>query len=397
MPDNAHLDDDGTTVDVAALRHAERVEGDRSDAELSNAVREGNLDAYATLYARHNEAALRHAYYVTGDSQQAEDLVAEAFASILSTLQRGLGPKETFRGYLFTTISNKYRSRINHNDMQLFEHADEYFDELAVDDETEHIAEGNVLHRAFQSLPEKWQRVLWLNEVDGLSPEIIGRRMNLNSNAVLQLAFRAREGLRLAYLAEHIDEAAAASCAKIRPKLIRYGRDQRIGPQDKQRVQEHLETCEDCKAVLSQLKDVGQHMRGIVAPIFLLAAPTGLTAWLFGDVPAASAASRVLALKLGGILSQKAGVALIGAVLIGATVAIVLALAGVGSGADDGHERPVVPETTSIPETPGADDPTPVEQGGEQETPSAPGPVQSDDHGTDSLDGETEGWVVVDE
>ncbi|QIK63493.1 sigma-70 family RNA polymerase sigma factor [Leucobacter viscericola] len=391
---------------IEALEH-EGAETDRSDAELSNAVRGGDSAAFAVLYERHNEAALRHANYLTRDSSRAEDLVAESFVSIFSALQRGLGPKETFRGYLFTTISNRNRSRPNQNEVQLFEDADEYIEELSISDSSEKIAESNVLHRAFQTLPEKWQRVLWLKEVDGLSPEIIGSRLQINANAAIQLAFRAREGLRLAYLAEHIDGAADAGCAKLRPKLVRYGRGQRIGAKDKLRVVDHLETCESCRAVLAQLEDVGQHMRGIVVPIVILGAPTGLAAWLFGDVAPASAASRFGAV-VNWILGHRALVAVVGVGAVAVVVGVIIALSGSGSDADPGSKPPVEqsPAPTQSPAapanpTPGSDEP--ASGGGTAPTGQPPqnsGDPERNDGSTatsDPLDGETDGWVVIED
>lgn len=375
-----------------------------SDAELSNAVREGDSTAFAALYERHSEAGLRHAYYLTRDSSRAEDLVAESFMSILSVLQRGLGPKETFRGYLFTTISNKHRSRGDQNEVQLFDDADEYIEELAIDDSSERIAEANVLQRAFQSLPENWQRVLWLKEVDGLSPESIGKRLEINANAAIQLAFRAREGLRLAYLAEHIDGASDANCAKLRPKLVRYGRGQRIGAKDKSRVVAHLETCESCRGVLAQLEDIGQHMRGVVAPLVIFGAPTGLTAWLFGEAAPASATGRFAGL-INWIVGHRGLVAVVGVGTAAVVIAVIVALSGAGSDADPGTKPSIgqSPAPSSPPVK--SKDPEPTDDvsggGGGSATTGQQSEQSGDPEGESNspntpLDGETDGWVVVD-
>ncbi|QIM17632.1 sigma-70 family RNA polymerase sigma factor [Leucobacter coleopterorum] len=391
---------------VEALEH-ESADTERSDAELSDAVRRGDSAAFAVLYERHSEAALRHANYLTRDSSRAEDLVAESFVSILSALQRGLGPKETFRGYLFTTISNRNRSRANQNEVQLFNDADEYIEELSISDSSERIAEANVLHRAFQALPEKWQRVLWLKEVDGLSPETIGSRLHINANAAIQLAFRAREGLRLAYLAEHIDGAADAACVKLRPKLVRYGRGQRIGATDKSKVVHHLDTCESCRAVLAQLEDLGQHMRGIVVPIVILGAPTGLAAWLFGDVAPASAESRFAA-AINWVLRHRALVAVVGIGAVAVVGGVIIALSGSGSDADPGPKPPVgqSPAPSQSPAAPvnpapGVDEPAigegPATTGQPSQNSGDPERNGDPTSAPDSLDGETDGWVVVED
>ena len=52
---------------------------------------------------------------------------------------------------------------------------------------------------ALAALPQRWQRVLWHTEVEGLSAAEIAPLLGLAPNAVAALAYRAREGLRQAY------------------------------------------------------------------------------------------------------------------------------------------------------------------------------------------------------
>ena len=57
-----------------------------------------------------------------------------------------------------------------------------------------------MIARAFASLPERWQAVLWHTEIEGARPADVAPLLGLTANGVAALAYRAREGLRQAYL-----------------------------------------------------------------------------------------------------------------------------------------------------------------------------------------------------
>ena len=71
--------------------NAEGIAGDeRDDVALIAASRTGEQTAYAELWRRHREAALRTARPLA--RSDAEDVVAEAFASIWIQIRNGQGP-----------------------------------------------------------------------------------------------------------------------------------------------------------------------------------------------------------------------------------------------------------------------------------------------------------------
>ena len=53
--------------------------------------------------------------------------------------------------------------------------------------------------QAFGGLSPRWQSVLWMAEVEGLSTAEIGGQLGLSANAAAALLGRARDGLRRAY------------------------------------------------------------------------------------------------------------------------------------------------------------------------------------------------------
>jgi hypothetical protein len=79
---------------------------------------------------------------------------------------------------------------------------------------------------AFDTLPERWRTVLWHTEVEGESPSQVGPLLGLTPNGVLALAYRAREGLRQAYLQVHLlDETSGGRCRSTMERLGSCGSD----------------------------------------------------------------------------------------------------------------------------------------------------------------------------
>ncbi|MFP3686343.1 hypothetical protein SB847_21820, partial [Bacillus sp. SIMBA_026] len=66
--------------------------------------------------------------------------------------------------------------------------------------------ESQTVAKAFRSLPERWQAVLWYLDVERMKPAAVAPILGLSPNAVSALALRAREGLRREYLQAHIAE-----------------------------------------------------------------------------------------------------------------------------------------------------------------------------------------------
>jgi RNA polymerase sigma factor (sigma-70 family) len=174
-----------------------------TDAELLEQVRAGDRDAYGRLWERHEPDARAFARFLTHSGDEADDVVAEAFAKVLRAIHGGHGPTESFRPYLITAIrrtwwrrSDRQPRETSFEDEATFRTLGEV-DELPWDDEFD----GEVA-RAFQRLTPRWQRVLWSAEVQGRTSAEIGAELGLSPNAAAALIGRAREGLRRTYLLE---------------------------------------------------------------------------------------------------------------------------------------------------------------------------------------------------
>ncbi|MFV2198162.1 sigma-70 family RNA polymerase sigma factor [Nocardiopsis sp. LOL_012] len=240
-------------------------------------MRDGDTDAYGVLYERHAGAARGLARQLLRGEAEAEDAVAEAFARVLGVIRKGRGPTDCFRPYLLTAVRNAAYDRSRRDRRQI---ATDDLEALAPGEPFRDPAveglERALIARAFRSLPERWQTVLWHTEIEGAKPSEAAPVLGMRANGVAALAYRAREGLRQAYLQMHLAEDVPEAC---RPTLGNLGAYVRggLGRRDTGRVDDHLDLCADCRAIHMELMDVNVALRGTVLP---LVAGLGATGYL---------------------------------------------------------------------------------------------------------------------
>ena len=192
----------GNAAHLPTHDDARRPEDD--DAALILRTRAGSDEAYAELYRRYEYSAFRLARHL-GRREEAEDVVNDAFARVLDLLQRGKGPSESFRAYLFTTIRHESGARAKQE-----KRTRPTDDDAQIDSPVEFGAgrldafERESVRAAYQSLPERWRNVLWALDVDGYKPQEVAASLELSPNSVSALVYRARAGLREAYLRQHV-------------------------------------------------------------------------------------------------------------------------------------------------------------------------------------------------
>jgi RNA polymerase sigma factor (sigma-70 family) len=239
-----------------------------SDAELLDQAREGDEAAFTELYVRHHEAARRLAstYRRVGDP---EDLVNGAFERVLGALRRGAGPTESFRAYLFVTLRRLAAEQGERPADQSIDEVPQPVGDEADTPELDH-ADRELITKAFESLPERWQAVLWHTAVEGRQPRELAGVLGVSANAAAAMAYRAREKLRQAYLQAHLLASPAPEHEPYRSQLGAYVRDG-LSKRDHDAVELHLESCESCRDLVAELNDVNRMLVRSVLPLFLLA------------------------------------------------------------------------------------------------------------------------------
>lgn len=253
-----------------SMRFLERVRGAEgpADHELVRRARRGDRAAYAELWRRHHQAGLRVARAVT--HLDADDIVAEAFARILRIVLAGGGPEGAFRPYLYTTIKNVAASQGRATKEFAVDDLEELLDPGEAEDDVAISAlDRSLTAQAFRSLPERWQTVLWYTEVEGLDPHEAAPLLGLSANATAALSFRAREGLRVAWLQAHVDAAQVeGECRWAAEHLGEHERD-RLRPRDAERLAFHLANCAHCAIVSEEVHDVGVRLHSILLPLLI--------------------------------------------------------------------------------------------------------------------------------
>ncbi|MFD9737904.1 sigma-70 family RNA polymerase sigma factor [Umezawaea sp. NPDC059074] len=335
-----------------------------SDAELIGSVRGGKIEAYGELYERHVSAAYNLARQLTRSSAEADDLVSEAFAKVLDTLRGGRGPDSAFRAYLLTALRHTaYDKTRRDKKVELSDDVSAVSgvpaDAVSVPFSDTAVAglERSMAAQAFARLPERWQTVLWHTEIEGQSPAEVAPLLGLTANGVSALAYRAREGLRQAYLQVHLTETTSDRCRATVDKLgawVRGGLSKRETTQ----VEAHLDECDRCRALAAELADVNGSLRAVIAPLvlglgatgYLVAAGAGKAVATTAVVGAAGAGGAAGA--LGSLPRQLFGVAASGAAL---AVAMAIGLtAGGGDSTPAIAEPPPVATSQPAPVVPPA-------------------------------------------
>jgi RNA polymerase sigma factor (sigma-70 family) len=257
------------------------------DPALLDLVRAGHSDAYAVLFARYRHAAHRLARYLS-NSVDANDIVAESFTQVFHQLRQGRGPDESFRAYLFTSIRREAGRRAKSGTRVMPTDDMSRIDRPIPFGDGEYDGfEREIARSAYESLPQRWRMVLWHIDVEGAKPHELAAKLGLKANTVSALVYRAREGLRKAYLQQHVavPKEHGPSCHDILPRIAGLVRET-AAEREQVLVEAHLETCADCRGARRELELVN-HQLGSV---------TGMVALAFA-APAAAATAGGIAAK----------------------------------------------------------------------------------------------------
>ncbi|WP_144661682.1 sigma-70 family RNA polymerase sigma factor [Paenarthrobacter nicotinovorans] len=288
--------------------------GSESDPHLLNLVRQGVTEAFDTLYLRHAQIAQYVARAQSDNPSDADDVVAEAFASIFQSLKDGKGPREFFRSYLLTVVRRTAHERNRKARLTQTAADDAVLDAVVHDDD--HVVgdlESSIMAQAFKSLPERWQAVLFHLDIEGLKPAAVAPLVGLTPNGVSSLAIRAREGLRQAYLQHHISRSVDEACDEFASQLGKYVRDA-LKRTSREKVDAHLAGCAKCTALLMELNDVQGGMRAILFPLVagVVFTPAAAASVGWSGAGAAATSGKAAVLGLHGISWKLAAAVVVG-------------------------------------------------------------------------------------
>jgi len=335
-----------------------------SDAQLVLLVRSGNQAAFETLYARHRSSARNVAAAQLDNAADIDDVVADAFTSVYQAMAAGKGPDTFFRAYLLTTV-RRVAHRMNRDATRMSPTSESYILDTIDGHDDPAVAkfESTAVAQAFRSLPERWQEVLWYVDIEGLKPAAASTILGLTPNGVSALALRARERLRQAYLQNHINSSVGEDCEEYSTQLGAYSREG-LSRRSQARVQEHLEGCPKCTALLLDLNDVQSAMRAWIFPLVTGVAFSSAFPALAGagasPGPGAgtdSGSSVVHGVTPKGIsLAWKVGAGVLAATVVAAGAAMAMGGGGSDASAPNANAIPSEGQPTTPPTLPGAEE-----------------------------------------
>ncbi|QAY62969.1 sigma-70 family RNA polymerase sigma factor [Xylanimonas allomyrinae] len=263
-----------STFAPAGLHDAEPKE-DWPDACLLAGIADGDREAMAVVWSQHYPAALRYARRLP-HRLDAEDMVSEAFTRLVEIVQSGRGgPQGSITAYLFVIIRN-IAMKSWHDRSLVFSalaDADTPFDcvdpaTLDADLSGRMVRQANeeLLAGAFENLPARWREALWCTVVDEVPAALVAERTGIGANAVAALCYRARRALRAEWMQEHVPTCdAEGACAWTRGHAGAYLAGT-LCASARRRVDQHLDSCRDCRRALADARADASLTRVAAAP-----------------------------------------------------------------------------------------------------------------------------------
>src|SRR6059036_528255 len=198
------------------------------DGPLVAALRRGDPTAAEYLVAAYGDRACRLATRITGNAQDAEEAVQDAFLSLIRKIDTFRGDS-AFGSWLYRIVANAAYQRCRRRrgrgaDISLDEllpafdkhgcHVAPVADwSMSVDDPARQTELRMVLSTAIEKLPAHYRAVVVLRDVEGLSHQEIAETLGLTAVNVKTRVHRARLFLRK-QLGAHIPERCAPNCLR---------------------------------------------------------------------------------------------------------------------------------------------------------------------------------------
>lgn len=201
------------------------------DVSLVTALRRGDPTAAEDLVAVYGDRAWRLATQITGNAQDAEEAVQDAFLSVIRKIDT-FRRDSAFRSWLYRIVANgayqhcrRRRGRSANDSLgQLLPVFDEHGRHVApvadwsmsVDDPARQTELRIMLNTAIEELPADYRAIVLLRDVEGLSQHDTAEAFGLPVVYVKTLLHRARLFLRKRLEAHHSGQRSIAPADRFR-------------------------------------------------------------------------------------------------------------------------------------------------------------------------------------
>ncbi len=149
-------------------------------------------NALAEIYDLYSDALYAYAFKHVGLSQVAEDLVAETFSRFLKALERGGGPKDHLRAYLYRITHNLITDSYRREPPPPLELAEELLPSKGADPGSvvENIQDADRVRNALRLITPEQSQVITLRFLEGWSGPEIAQALDKSLGSIKALQHR---------------------------------------------------------------------------------------------------------------------------------------------------------------------------------------------------------------
>lgn len=170
-----------------------------NDEELFALLKQGDEEAYATIYKRFWALLYRHALRMLQDVQETEDVIQEVFLTLWNKAEQ-LELKNSLSGYLYAAVRNRIFDHIEHGKVKSkhMESLGTFMERSTY--ETDHLIRERQLRELIEqeiaALPQPMRHIFELSRHGNLSHRQIAEELHVSEGAVRNQVSRALKILR---------------------------------------------------------------------------------------------------------------------------------------------------------------------------------------------------------
>jgi len=171
---------------------------DNQSAQLLKRARSQDKKALVEIYNLYSDALFAYAYKQLGDSQVSEDLVSETFFRFLGALERGGGPKEHLKAYLYRITHNLITDKFRREPPPTLELNEDQIPEDRPGPASKWVHKQDIerVRKALRLLTADQRQVVVLRFLEGWSSQEIAQSMDKSLGAIKALQHRGLASLQ---------------------------------------------------------------------------------------------------------------------------------------------------------------------------------------------------------